>query len=518
MKTKAFFVLVMLALLGSLVIPFATPALAQQGEAASPPGANADGLNMSLAVIPTVTLNGSTVGYYITISNNPGILPLISADAQNIVVTFSPPDVTGAPGAPVTIATIPSLAVGGSVSYNPGNTPALSVVLALNPGVAVAWGESHLTATLLTDPPSTASDTKDIPTNIIIPAIAVTKSANPTSFSTPGTVTYSYTVTNTGNTNLNPVTLNDDKAGAVTLLASSLAAGASTTGTATFAITQAMIDAGTPIVNVATATGHPPVGNDVTAQANATVTIVQQPAIAVTKSANPTSFSTPGTVTYSYTVTNTGNVTLNPVTLNDNKAGAVTLLASSLAPGASTTGTKTFAITQAMIDAGTPIVNVATATGHPPVGPDVTGNATATVTIVKLSFGCTLTWGYWKTHSYHGPAAHPDETWNLIEPNGVDSPFFISGQSYYQVLQTEPKGGNAYYILAHQYIAAELNMLNGASSTAEVDAAMAWAENFFNTYEPSDTFSKALRASIVNNAGTLGSYNEGLIGPGHCSE
>ena len=31
MKTKAFFVLVMLALLGSLVIPFATPALAQQG-------------------------------------------------------------------------------------------------------------------------------------------------------------------------------------------------------------------------------------------------------------------------------------------------------------------------------------------------------------------------------------------------------------------------------------------------------------------------------------------------------
>jgi hypothetical protein len=132
--------------------------------------------------------------------------------------------------------------------------------------------------------------------------------------------------------------------------------------------------------------------------------------------------------------------------------------------------------------------------------------------------GCTLTWGYWKTHSYHGPAAHPDDTWNLIQPNGVDSPFFSSGQTYYQVLQTEPKGGNAYYILAHQYIAAELNMLNDASSTAEVDAAMAWAEDFFNTYGPSDTFSKALRASIVNNAGTLGSYNEGLIGPGHCSE
>ena len=48
-------------------------------------------------------------------------------------------------------------------------------------------------------------------------------------------------------------------------------------------------------------------------------------------------------------------------------------------------------------------------------------------------------------------------------------------------------GGNAYYILARQYIAAKLNILSGAGSTAEVNAAIAWAETFFSTYTPSST-------------------------------
>jgi len=104
------------------------------------------------------------------------------------------------------------------------------------------------------------------------------------------------------------------------------------------------------------------------------------PGISVTKVADPASFAAPGTVTYSYTVSNIGNVTLDPVTLVDDKAGPVTLSASSLAPGQSATGTATYDITQAMIDAGAAIVNTATATGHPPIGPDVTATATATVT------------------------------------------------------------------------------------------------------------------------------------------
>jgi hypothetical protein len=90
---------------------------------------------------------------------------------------------------------------------------------------------------------------------------------------------------------------------------------------------------------------------------------------------------------------------------------------------------------------------------------------------VPCGGGCTLTPGYWKTHSSYGPAPY-DDTWAQI---GEDTIFFLSGQSYYDVLWTNPEG-NAYYILAHAYIAAQLNLLNGASAPAEVDVALAMAD------------------------------------------
>jgi len=83
---------------------------------------------------------------------------------------------------------------------------------------------------------------------------------------------------------------------------------------------------------------------------------------------------------------------------------------------------------------------------------------------------------------------------------------------------TTPKGGNAYYILAHQYIAALLNIRAGAATKPAVVAALNYAQTFFTTYTPSSNLSKAVRQDAVAAAGTLGSYNEGLIGPGHCSQ
>jgi hypothetical protein len=140
---------------------------------------------------------------------------------------------------------------------------------------------------------------------------------------------------------------------------------------------------------------------------------------------------------------------------------------------------------------------------------------------VPCECGCTLTPGYWKTHSDYGPAPY-DETWAIL--GGPDTLFFLSGQSYYEVLWTAPQGGNAYYILAHAYIAAELNFLNGASSTDEVDDAFAAAKALFETYSPDDVGAakgktgKELRAQFIDLATILDDYNNGLIGPGHCSE
>jgi hypothetical protein len=144
-----------------------------------------------------------------------------------------------------------------------------------------------------------------------------------------------------------------------------------------------------------------------------------------------------------------------------------------------------------------------------------TGESSVTVNIDVPCVGCTLTQGYWKTHSVYGPAKKSDPTWDLLA-NGPDTPFFLSSKTWYQVFWIAPKG-NPYYILAHQYEAAKLNILSGASSTASVDAAIAWAENFFSTYTPT-SWPKGLKSQIISNAGILGSYNEGLIGPGHCDE
>ena len=134
------------------------------------------------------------------------------------------------------------------------------------------------------------------------------------------------------------------------------------------------------------------------------------------------------------------------------------------------------------------------------------------------SGGCTFTQGYWKTHSTLGPAAKPDATWDLV--GGPNATFFTSGQTWLQVFNTAPAGGNVYYILAHQWMAATLNTLAGASTTAAVDSALAFGQTFFSTYTPATAGALKGSAKTAANAAasTLGSYNEGEIGPGHCDE
>jgi hypothetical protein len=143
-----------------------------------------------------------------------------------------------------------------------------------------------------------------------------------------------------------------------------------------------------------------------------------------------------------------------------------------------------------------------------------TGSSSWTVHVnVPCLTGCTLTQGYWKTHSTYGPAPY-DDTWALKVEGTL---FFASGKTWYQALQIAP-AGNAYWILAKQYIAAILNQLGGASSTPAVTVALNWSTTFFNAHTPATSLTKAEKTLVVTNAGILDQYNNGLIGPGHCSE
>ncbi len=137
--------------------------------------------------------------------------------------------------------------------------------------------------------------------------------------------------------------------------------------------------------------------------------------------------------------------------------------------------------------------------------------------------GCTLTQGYWKTHSKYGPAPY-DDTWQIDDGEGglidlEDEPFFLSGMSYYDVLWETPKGGNAYYLLAHQWIAAYLNELNGALVADDLGD----AQMLLEVHTPEELALKgktgnALRADFIELANSLDAYNNGETGPGHCSE
>ena len=245
-------------------------------------------------------------------------------------------------------------------------------------------------------PGVTASSSLTIPANQSA-SIQIVKSATVGSFSEPGTpITYKYHVTNNGIVTLTTVTVTDPMPGlsAITCPDSTLAPAADEICTAAYTTTQGDVDAG-GITNTGTATGTPPVGPAVTATSLLTIESVRTPSISIEKSANVTSFSGVGTpITYSYTVTNTGNVILTSVSVTDPMPGlsAVSCPGPTLAPSADETCTATYTTTAANVTARK-IVNTGTATGTPPAGPDV--NARETLTIPFTAPSCFV--GPWPT-------------------------------------------------------------------------------------------------------------------------
>ena len=100
-------------------------------------------------------------------------------------------------------------------------------------------------------------------------------------------------------------------------------------------------------------------------------------------------------ITYTYVVTNTGNVTLpGPFTVDDSKVAVTCPATASLAPGASITCTASHTVTQADLDAGQ-IVNVASATNggvtSPPDTVIVGAVASPLLEVVKSSPTTDLT-------------------------------------------------------------------------------------------------------------------------------
>ena len=127
--------------------------------------------------------------------------------------------------------------------------------------------------------------------------------------------------------------------------------------------------------NVATAQGTDSFGRTATGTDAVAVNVIH-PGISLTKSASPTTVNSGDTVTYTYVVTNTGDVALTNVSVTDDVLGTIGTVAS-LAPGASTTLTKAVVVT-----ASTPATNTGTASGVDPLGNTVSATSHATITRV----------------------------------------------------------------------------------------------------------------------------------------
>ena len=91
--------------------------------------------------------------------------------------------------------------------------------------------------------------------------------------------------------------------------------------------------------------------------------------LSISKSADLTSAAAGETITYTYTISNSDNITIENISLQDDKLGVISLAATTLAPGESVTATATYTV--AISDLPGPIVNTATVTGTDPDGTPV---------------------------------------------------------------------------------------------------------------------------------------------------
>jgi uncharacterized repeat protein (TIGR01451 family) len=182
---------------------------------------------------------------------------------------------------------------------------------------------------------------------------------------------YTITITNTGNVALPNLLISDplvpNLACAPVPQGTTLPVASSTTCTGSYRVTQADLNSGNNIVNTAsvTSTNFGPV------VATATTRVQQNPTLSITKTGDSTQANRAGTVvTYAIRVVNTGNIDLTNFQLSDPLIDTTSndVVCFPVAKGATLTVaqpvtqcTGTYTVTQANLNSGIDVVNVATA-------------------------------------------------------------------------------------------------------------------------------------------------------------
>jgi hypothetical protein len=131
--------------------------------------------------------------------------------------------------------------------------------------------------------------------------------------------------------------------------------------------------------------------------------------------------------------------------------------------------------------------------------------------------GCTLTQGFWKTH---GPTAcvtgNNTNEWPAFTTLTLGTVSYTDAQLC--SILNQSTAGNGLVALAHQLIAAKLNIADGADGSA-IATTIAAADAAIGSLVVPPVGSGALAPSSVSPLVTaLDDYNNGVTGPGHCDD
>lgn len=156
--------------------------------------------------------------------------------------------------------------------------------------------------------------------------------------------------------------------------------------------------------------------------------------------------------------------------------------------------------------------------------------ATSTATVhvtVPCAGGCTRTIGYWKNHAGFGPQADVVTQYlprYLGTVGGAKTQFVGTAATAVQFLKFSGSNNvfdasNGINKLYAQLLAAKLNIASGANGSA-IAAKITAADSFLAGKDSLSWagLSKASKAAVLGWMTALDGYNNGLTGPGHCSE
>ena len=195
-------------------------------------------------------------------------------------------------------------------------------------------------------------------------SISLEKTADVTSARIDDVVEYTYRVENTGSMSLSEITLIDDMLGSILLNTTTLEIGEWAVGSEQYNITESDIPG--PLINNAMVTAVSSNGRNVSDNDTEQVNIDYDVNITVDKSADITYAIVGDTITYSFNITNTGQIVLDNISIYDDVLGEIIPPTSSLQPGEWMNANKSYEVVET--DLPGPIINTVIVTGHDPYG------------------------------------------------------------------------------------------------------------------------------------------------------